>query len=155
MNMSLCLNAAVVLLLCYFHRTKGDQSIEISVERKLKVYGENLLLFCKIYNCCPAADAGWNVDNVTLFTDLNTLHPNIPLKDPRYKVSNNATGILVDIQDFCTSDLNKTHECIYGVHKANLTLYYNAVFLNRVNDQTPDLSLIACLYFCLLLIFHT
>lgn len=157
MNICLCLKAAFVLFWCCLHITKGEPPLEIIVDGKVKEYGQNLTLFCKIHGCCPEGGE-WTVGNDTLFIDVTQLVPSQVLGvPPKYMATHNVSGIGLIILNMSTSDLNREHGCFYHRYKGNLTLLYKDVFSNHScarNDLAHDRSLIVVVTsVCLFLLF--
>lgn len=147
MNIYLCYNAVVLIVLCYLHGTKGKLPLEIIVEGKVTSYGQDLILFCKINICCQTI-AGWEVNGIILFIDITKINLLENLSYTRYKASYNESGIRLVIQNFSRSDINISHKCFDNEDQANMTLYLDDVFSKntpKVNDKNKILSFVCML----------
>jgi hypothetical protein len=79
------------------------------VKDKVTAYGQDLILFCPVENCCSDT-AGWFVENRTIFFDVKTFS-----NDPKVKYHGtyNKDGFGVVIRNLSEADLNVTYRCIY------------------------------------------
>jgi hypothetical protein len=84
------------------------------VKEKVTAYGQNLILFCPVVNCC-SEPAGWFVGTKTIIIDVKTFS-----NDPKVKYHGtyNKDGFGVVIRDLSVADLNVTYRCIYGFNQS-------------------------------------
>jgi hypothetical protein len=80
------------------------------VKEKVTAYGQNLILFCRIDNCC-SEPAGWSVGPKLIILDVKTFSndPKVKYRGIYYK-----DGHGVVIHSLSEADLNVTYCCIYG-----------------------------------------
>jgi hypothetical protein len=80
------------------------------VKEKVTAYGQNLILFCPVNNCCSGL-AGWSVGSDSKIIDVKTF-----TNDPKVKYhgTHNKDGFGFVIRNLSEADLNVTYRCIYG-----------------------------------------
>jgi hypothetical protein len=80
------------------------------VKEKVTAYGQNLILFCPVDNCC-IEPAGWSVGSKTKIIDVKTFS-----NDPKVKYHGtyNKDGFGVVIRNMSEADFDVTYRCIYG-----------------------------------------
>ena len=88
--------------------------LQLVVKEKVTAYGQNLILFCPIENCCSET-AGWSVGNKTIILDVKTFS-----NDPKVKYHGtyNKDGFGVVIHNLSEADLNVNYRCIYGLDQS-------------------------------------
>ena len=80
------------------------------VKEKVTAYGQNLILFCPVENCCSKR-AAWSVGDKSIILDIKTFS-----NDPKVKYHGtyDTDGFGVVIRNLSEADLNVTYSCIYG-----------------------------------------
>ena len=80
------------------------------VREKVTAYGQNLILFCPVDNCCSEV-AGWSVRSKMIMIDVKRFS-----NDPyvKYHGTYNKDGFGVVIRNLSEADLNVTYCCVYG-----------------------------------------
>jgi hypothetical protein len=80
------------------------------VKEKVTAYGQNLILFCPVVNCC-SKPAGWSVGSKAIILDAKTF-----ANDPKVKYHGtyNTDGFGVVIRNLSEADLNVIYLCVYG-----------------------------------------
>ena len=80
------------------------------VKEKATAYGQNLILFCPVENCC-SEPAGWSVGPKSIIMDVKTFS-----NDPKVKYHGtyNKDGFGVVIRNLSEADLNVIYRCVYG-----------------------------------------
>lgn len=98
------------------------------IENKLTDYGQNLVLMCKVSNCC-LEDAGWYVwtpEKRTIFEDVKNV--NISAL-PKYWGDIRTDGFTLIIKNLIQSDVNVYYSCNYGSQLGeSIFLYKDDVF---------------------------
>jgi hypothetical protein len=80
------------------------------VKEKVTAYGQNLILFCPVDNCCNES-TGWSVGPMSIILDVKTFSNDSKVK---YHGIYNKDGHGVVIHSLSEADLNVTYRCIYG-----------------------------------------
>jgi hypothetical protein len=80
------------------------------VREKVTAYGENLILFCPVDNCC-SKPVRWSVGPKSIILEVKTFsnHPKV-----KYHGTYNKDGHAVVIRNLSEADLNVTYRCSYG-----------------------------------------
>ena len=95
------------------------------VKEKVTAYGQNLILFCPVENCC-SEPAGWSVGPKSIILDVKTFS-----NDPKVKYHGtyDTDGFGVVIRNLSEADLNVTYRCIYGFNQSTPKyLFHGGVF---------------------------
>lgn len=94
-------------LLC-FHIIRGE--IQWTIDRKIVSYGHDLVLFCKVDDCCKD-QAGWSVNYNTIYLDVRRINVTVNAK---YDAAVNRTGFSLIIRRVTENDINKPYFCSHG-----------------------------------------
>ena len=86
------------------------------VKEKVTAYGQNLILFCPVDNCC-SEPAGWFVGSKSIIIDVKTFSNDPNLK---YHGIYNKDGHGVVIRSLSKADLDVTYHCSYGFDQSTL-----------------------------------
>lgn len=128
----------MVLVFCVLltlQTVKGE--IQWDVYKKITEYGEELLLSCKVPDCCTKS-AGWNSEDKTIFLNIANLMYNESAKyDARY---GNGRFFLF-IRDFSIEDVDISYSCSYGFATSrSKILNTSMVFEDFVDKKEPYLN---------------
>ena len=80
------------------------------VKEKVTAYGQNLILFCPVENCC-SEPAGWLVGPKSIILDVKNFSNGPKVK---YHGTYNEDGFGVVIRNLSAADLDVTYRCVYG-----------------------------------------
>ncbi|VDH92886.1 Hypothetical predicted protein, partial [Mytilus galloprovincialis] len=102
------------------------------VEHKVTEYGQNLVLLCRVSNCC-SENAGWylwNTTKRTIFKDVKTI--NVHVSAPRkYSGYVRTDGFTLVIKHLTQADTNVYYSCDYGSQFGDsILLHKDDVFKN-------------------------
>jgi hypothetical protein len=80
------------------------------VKEKVTAYGQNLILFCPVENCCSERTA-WSIGDKSIILDIKTFSndPNV-----KYHGEYSTDGFSFVIRNLSKADLNVTYHCSYG-----------------------------------------
>lgn len=105
-------------------------SLRWEVEHKVSDYGQNLILLCRVSNCC-LKDAGWYLwtpTKRTIFKDVKTARLSAP---PKYSGYVRTYGFTLIINNLSQADMNVSYSCDYGLQLGdNIVLHKDDVFMN-------------------------
>ncbi|XP_063405946.1 uncharacterized protein LOC134689911 [Mytilus trossulus] len=105
-------------------------SLRWKVEHKVTDYGQNLILLCRVSNCCMK-DAGWYLwtpTKRTILKDVKTASISVPQKYSGYV---RTDGFSLIINNLTRADMNVSYSCDYGVQLGEkLVLHKDDVFKN-------------------------
>ena len=84
------------------------------VKEKVTAYGQNLILFCPVENCCSKRTA-WSIGDKSIILDIKTFSndPNV-----KYHGEYSTDGFSFVIRNLSKADLNVTYHCGYGFNQS-------------------------------------
>jgi hypothetical protein len=94
------------------------------VKEKVTAYGQNLILFCPVENCCSKR-AAWSVGDKSIILDIKTFSndPNVKYHGTFY-----TDGFGFVIRKLSKADLTVTYHCGYGFNQSIPKLLHGDVF---------------------------